>query len=27
MTISDALLEQIIEGALLSSGQTLSVDR
>jgi segregation and condensation protein B len=27
MTISDALLEQIIEGALLSSGQTLSIDR
>jgi segregation and condensation protein B len=27
MTISDALLEKIIEGALLSSGQTLSVDR
>lgn len=27
MTISDVLLEQIIEGALLSSGQTLSVDR
>jgi segregation and condensation protein B len=27
MTISDALLEQIIEGALLASGQTLSVDR
>ncbi len=25
--ISDALLEQIIEGALLASGQTLSVDR
>jgi segregation and condensation protein B len=27
MTISDALLEQIIEGALLASGQTLSIDR
>jgi len=27
MMISDALLEQIIEGALLASGQTLSVDR
>jgi segregation and condensation protein B len=27
MTLSDALLEQIIEGALLASGQTLSVDR
>jgi segregation and condensation protein B len=27
MTISDALLEKIIEGALLSSGQTLSIDR
>ena len=27
MIISDALLEQIIEGALLASGQTLSVDR
>lgn len=27
MTISDVLLEQIIEGALLASGQTLSVDR
>lgn len=27
MMLSDALLEQIIEGALLASGQTLSVDR
>ncbi|MGR6872821.1 SMC-Scp complex subunit ScpB [Pseudomonas sp. HK3] len=27
MMISDALLEQIIEGAMLASGQTLSVDR
>lgn len=27
MMISDALLEQIIEGALLAAGQTLSVDR
>ena len=27
MMISDVLLEQIIEGALLASGQTLSVDR
>lgn len=27
MTISDSLLEQIIEGALMASGQTLSVDR
>ena len=27
MNLSDALLEQIIEGALLASGQTMSVDR
>ena len=27
MMLSDALLEQIIEGALMASGQTLSVDR
>ena len=27
MVINDILLEQIVEGALLASGQTLSVDR
>ena len=27
MMISDVLLEQVIEGALLASGQTLRIDR